>query len=139
MFRTVREDKERLSLDEDNEDEDGVVVLSAPFSGGLPIPAVLLDVVLAGVAAGSARDDGVREGVAGTAQREGERERLAAAGDPPSCGPRRGRAVPLFEESLRGVAVTAAAPRLREAADGVALELPLSAERTSIVAIVPSG
>jgi hypothetical protein len=75
LFRTVREDKERLSLDEDDEDEDGVVVLSAPFSGGLPIPAVLLDVVLAGVAAGSARDDGVREGVAGTAQREGERER----------------------------------------------------------------
>lgn len=93
-----------MSLDED--DDDGVV-LSAPFSGGLPIPtAVLLDVVLAGVAAGSARDDVVREGVAGT----------------------------LFEESLKGVAATAAAPRLREAADGVALELPLSVERTSIVA-----
>ncbi len=85
MFRTVREDKERLSLDEDEDDEEGVVVLSAPFSGGLPIPAALLDVVLAGVAAGSARDDGVREGVAGTAQREGERERLAAAGDPPAA------------------------------------------------------
>jgi hypothetical protein len=68
LFRTVREDKERLSLDEDDdEDDDDGVVLSAPFSGGLPIPAAVLDVVLAGVAAGSARDDVVREGVAGTA------------------------------------------------------------------------
>lgn len=137
MFRTVREDKERLSLDEDEDDEEGVVVLSAPFSGGLPIPAALLDVVLAGVAAGSARDDGVREGVAGTAQR-GRKSEISGCRRPArSCGPRRGRAVPLFEESLKGVAATAAA--LREAADGVALELPLSAERTSIVAILPRG
>jgi len=69
----------------------------------LSTPDVVL--VLAGVAAGSARDDVVREGVAGT-----------------------------FPESLNGVAVVVTAVRLLEAAEGVALALPLSVERTSIVA-----